>query len=85
MVVHHPLASVPVTCQAWTYAFPAAHLTPSNLSIVQFVSPQGIGNIRQGALLLPGAQFILQCQAFLLVPAVQAQLADAQNGSAQGQ
>ena len=48
-------------------------------------SPEGIDGLRQLALLLPSPQLILQRQALWRIPAVQAELADAQDGRAQGQ
>ena len=51
----------------------------------QTTSPQCVDCLCQLALLLPGPELILERQALWRVPAVQAELADAQNGGAQGQ
>ena len=46
-------------------------------------SPEGVDGLRQVALLLPGPQLVLQRQALGRVPAIEAELADAQDGRAQ--
>ena len=56
-----------------------------SISSSQSTSPERIDWLCQVALLLPSSQLVLQRQALWCVPAVQAELADAQNGRAQGQ